>query len=164
MFAQLIWTPEGRVRFIGFSVAYWILAGAVLMLAPTWLGPSAAALALGYAIWWAGPAAVLAPMYLFGSCFCLGKLLRRESDNATAILLGLSGWILVIWITLHFPMNTSGVYAVGFAIPYIGLAWQAIASRGLPPTIAHDKKRFVAPLALAAIIFFLSLNLLVSLK
>jgi hypothetical protein len=119
LFAQQLWTPEGGERFLIYSAIYWTIAALFLFLAPRWLGPAAAGFAVGYAIWWSGLAAPFAVLYLLGSCFFLGKILWREADDATAILLGLAAWMLAVWIALHFSINTRPVYLVAFGLPYL---------------------------------------------
>jgi hypothetical protein len=126
LLAQPLWTPDGRTRFLVFSAIYWVAAGVLWRFGRRWLAPAAAAFVLGWTIWWCGLLAPLAALYLLGSCFFLGRILWREADGVTAILLGLAGWMFAIWIALHFAVNTPSVYWIAFAIPYLN------ARRGIP--------------------------------
>ena len=128
LLAQPLWTPDGRTRFLVFSAIYWLAAGVLWRFGRRWLAPAAAAFVLGWTIWWCGLLPPLATLYLFGSCFFLGRILWRETDGATAILLGLAGWMFAIWIALHFAVNLPLVYWIAFAIPYLGGAGFSLAS------------------------------------
>jgi len=157
LFAQPLWTATGQIRFLIFSAAYWAVAGPLLLLAPRWLGPSAAAFAFGYAIWWSGLAAPLATLYFFGSCFCLGKILRRDAAATTAILLGLAAWIFAVWLALPFPVNPRAVYLIAFAIPVVVYTtkWGRLPTCGRLPT---------GDFGFAALLYFLLAYFLIALK
>jgi hypothetical protein len=130
LLAEPLWTPEGRTRFLVFSAIYWVAAGVLWRFGRRWLAPAAAAFVLGWTIWWCGLLAPLATLYLLGSCFFLGRIFWRESDAATAILLGLAGWMFAIWIALHFAVNTPLVYWIAFAIPYLAAPRRLAYARG----------------------------------
>ena len=122
LFAQQMWTPIGSRRFLLYSLLFTLTSGCLLIWVPRWLGVVAAGFVLIYTIWWSGPAAPLAVLYFLGGCFLTGRILARRADAASALLLGLTVWMLAIWIALHFPINTRVVYAVALAVPYL---WEA---------------------------------------
>src|SRR5262249_9680626 len=121
------------------------------------LGVAAGAFGLIYTIWWSGFVAPFAVLYFFGSCFFLGRVLYRESDRATAILLGLSVWMLVIWTALHFPVNNRWVYWVALAIPYCG-------ARRLKSPLQSEAHATSGSFGLAMLWYFLLAYWLISLK
>jgi hypothetical protein len=158
LLAQPLWTPDGQTRFIAFSAVYWAIACGFLLFATRWLGPVAAVIATAYTIWWAGPIAPLAALYFFGSCFCLGRIVRRDANAPASILLGLAAWMFVIWLALHFPINTPTVYAFAMAIPYLIVA----------PTWTRRNFTLIKPspegVGFALVVFFLLAYWLIELK
>ncbi len=49
-------------------------------------------------------------VFLLGACFFTGRIFSRRADAATALLLGLAGWMFAVWIALHFlRQHTRGV-------------------------------------------------------
>src|SRR5512141_1510951 len=88
LWAQTLWSADGRDRFIAYAGIFWTLAGLILWRCPRWLGMLVPAAALLYTAWWAGPMAPLAVLYFLGSCYFLGRILRREKDACMATLLG----------------------------------------------------------------------------
>lgn len=127
LFAQQMWTPEGGRKFLLYTAVFWTAAGALLLAAPRWLGAIAAGFVLSYTAWWSGPAALLAVLYFMGACFLTGRILARRADAATALLLGLAVWMFLVWMALHFRVNTRAAYAAAMAVPYI---WEARRWRG----------------------------------
>src|SRR5438128_491635 len=87
------WNRSAVPRLIGFGAVFALGAGLVLWRIPQRLPHVAAAFVLVYTIWWAGFAAPLAVLYFLGSCYFLGRLIARQADAMTAILLGASVWI-----------------------------------------------------------------------
>ncbi|MCU1337258.1 MAG: glycosyl transferase, family 2 [Bryobacterales bacterium] len=159
LWAQSMWSEAGRARFIGYAVVFWSVAGLILWLCPRWLGVIAPAAALLYAAWWSGPMAPIAVLYFMGSSFCLGKRMVRDADPPTATLLGAAVWMFLIWIALHFPVNTRGVYAVALAIPYV-LGYRALYVRNRA-TIVMERSEACA---LAVLLFVLGAHFLAALK
>ncbi len=170
LWAQSMWSETGGERFFAYAIVFWIAAGLILRLGPRWLGPIVPAAALLYTAWWTGPAAPLAVLYFLGSCFCLGRRLAREADAPTATLLGAAVWMFLIWIALHFPVNTRGVYAAALLLPYLfGYRSLAVAARNLRPTNLRPtnfmpmmERRGAA--AFAVLLFILIAHLLAALK
>lgn len=158
VFGQQLWEPDGLRRFLLFAGFYWPVA---LLLPPRWLGGVAAAFVLGYSMWWCGPIAPLAVLFLFGSAFLLGKRWWPAIDSPTAAVAGIAVIILVLWIALHFPINRPWVYA-GFLL----MPWLAEARR-LPEYFSSfrfscDSRKESA--ALALLLFALMAHWLVALK
>lgn len=153
-----MWSPVGRDRFLAYAAVFWTLAAVILWRSPRRLMPIVGCAALLYTAWWAGPLAPFAVLYFLGSCYFLGRFLRRDLDGPTAVLLGAAVWMLVIWTALHFPINTRWVYAGALLIPYIlsprSIAWNRAA------TVMERKE--VA--ALAVLLFVLIAHLLAALK
>lgn len=159
LWAQRMWSEAGQDRFLAYTAVFWISAGLILWLRPRWMGLIAWIAALLYVAWWSGPAAPLAVLYFLGSCFCLGRLLSRDPDTPVAMLLGAAVWMFAIWIALHFPVNTRGVYIAALAVPYL-LNFRSI-------TVAARKIRLPdrsEAVALAVLLFVLFAHLLASLK
>jgi hypothetical protein len=102
LFQEMLWLPEGARRFLLFAACYWPVA---LALPPRWLGGAAALFVFAYSMWWCGPVAPLAVIFLFGSAFLLGKRMWRSADAATATLTGIGVFLFCIWIALHFAVN-----------------------------------------------------------
>lgn len=143
-----MWSEEGLTRLLAYSASFWTAAGLLLWLAPRYLGVAAAAAALAYTVWWTGPAAPLAVLYFLGSCFFLGRIVRRTADPLTAALLGVSIWMLVFWIALHFPVNTRWAYLAALALPYPWHRLQAVKWPRLQPVKWPRPEPVNAPLAL----------------
>jgi hypothetical protein len=158
--AQPLWTPEGRLRLLGYALVYWIVAGPLLRFAPTKIVSVAAFVVAIYTVWWGGFAAPVAVLYFLGSCYLTGRIFSRRADPATAVLLGIAAWMFAIWVALHFPVNTRASYGIAFAIPYV---WAiAVGRRSIK---AEDSPApSGGPLALAALLFVLGAHWLVSLK
>ena len=119
LWAQAMWSDAGRGRFLAYAAVFGGAAGLILWLRPRWIGVLVAAAALLYTAWWSGPLAPLAALYFLGSCFCLGRRITRDADPSTATLLGAAAWMFLIWIALHFPVNTRAAYGVALLVPYI---------------------------------------------
>ena len=154
LFAQQMWADEGIRGFVLYGAVYWVAAGLLLWRAPrriSWIIPATVA----YLAWWAGPAAPLAVFYFLGSCYSLGRLLTRGAEGAMAFLLGASAWMFVLWCALHFPVNFWWVYAIAFALPYVGQRPRVV----LPQMV--DRKEAAS---LAMLLFVLGAHLLVALK
>jgi hypothetical protein len=154
LFAQQMWAEEGVRRFFEYAIAFWSVAGLLVWRAPgrvPWLIVVGAI----YAAWWAGPLAPLACLYFLGSCYALGRWIARGSDGPTAILLGASVWMFLLWCSLHFPVNYWWVYAIVFAVPYLWVR---------PPLklpTCCDRKEAAA---LALLLFVLGIHFLAALK
>lgn len=122
LFFQELWSAEGVPRFLGYSVAFWAVAGLISWRRPAWLGPAAIAFVFFYSTWWCwrffNPLAPLAALYVLGSSYFVGRRVASGLDRAIAVLIGLAAWIFVISIAVHFPVNNRFTYAAAFAIPY----------------------------------------------
>ena len=156
LFRENLWISGGVVRLIAFAVIYWACAGILLWIRPAWLFPAAAIFVFLYSEWWCSRFfsswAPIAVVYFLGSCFRLGRLLFRTLDAALAILIGLSVWIFLISIAVHFPVNRPAVYAIAFLIPYlVRPAW---------PKISWPR----AGLGHALLLFVLMIHWLIALK
>jgi hypothetical protein len=160
LWAQSMWSEAGGERFLGYAALFWCAAGLILWLCPRWIGVIVAAAALAYTAWWSGPLAPFAVLYFLGSCFCLGKRVAREADPSTATLLGAAVWMLLIWIALHFPVNTRRVYAAAFLVPYLIGYRSLIAIRNRAATVMERSEAC----ALAVLLFILFAHLLAALK
>jgi len=159
LWAESLWSAEGRDRFLAYTAVYWTLAGLILWRCPRWLPIIIPATALLYTAWWAGPVAPLVVLYFLGSCYFLGRIVRREKDAIMATLLGAAVWMFVIWIALHFPINIRSVYAIAFALPYLfGYRFRHRAA-----TVSELLQRSEAA-ALAVLLFILIAHLLAALK
>jgi hypothetical protein len=158
LFQQSLWLPAGLTRFLLFAVCYWPVA---LVLPPRWLGGVAAAFVLGYSMWWCGPVAPLAVLFLFGSAFFLGKRIRPTSDAPTATLSGLAVFIFCGWIALHFEVNRPWVYAMALAFPWL-LEAHKLRQHASAFRFTCDSRK--ESLALALLIFVLMAHWLVALK
>jgi len=123
LFAQELWHHDGLIRLAGYTAAFWIAAGVILWLRPALLLPVTAVFVFVYSEWWCArffsPLAPVAVIYFLGSCFFMGRIITRRADPWITVLTGLSIWIFVISIAVHFPVNTGWIYAIAFAIPYL---------------------------------------------
>ena len=158
LFAQELWHHDGLIRLAAYTGAYWIAAGLILWLRPAWLMPAAALFVFVYSEWWCArffsPLAPIEVIYFLVSCLLLGRMIARQADPWIAVLTGLSVWIFVISIAVHFPVNTRPIYALAFAIPYLfRKAW--------PPLRVP---RFEGNAGLAALLSVLLMQWLVALK
>jgi hypothetical protein len=160
LWAESLWSADGRERFLAYAAVYWALAGVILWRCPQWLRFIVPAAALIYTAWWTGPVAPLSVMYFLGSCYFLGRIVRREKDACMATLLGAAVWMFVIWIALHFPINTRAVYAVAFALPYL-LAYRELLSIRIRAATVMERSEACA---LALLLFILIAHLLAALK
>lgn len=159
LWAQSMWSERGGEHFFAYAIVFWIAAGLIRWLGPRWLSLIVPAAALLYTAWWTGWVAPLAVLYFLGSCFCLGQRLVRDADRPTATLLGAAVWMFLIWIALHFPLNTRGVYAAALLIPYLfEYRSIAIAARDF----RNPERKEAA--ALAVLLFVLIAQLLAALK
>jgi len=159
LWAQSMWSEAGSSRFLAYAAVFWSAAGLILWLCPRRLAAIVWTAALFYAAWWSGPLAPLAVLNFLGSCFCLGRRIARDADPPEATLLGAAVWMFLIWIALHFPVNTRGVYAAALAVPYIlGYRSLTVAARN----ICNGGRKEAA--ALAILLFVLIAHLLAALK
>jgi len=159
LWAQTMWSADGRGRFLVYSAVFWSLAAFILWQCPRWLRLIIPAIALLYTAGWAGPVAPLAVLYFLGSCYFLGRIARREEDACMATLLGAAIWMFLIWIALHFPINTRAAYGVAFAVPYL-LGYKLLHRT------ANGSERPQRPeaAALAVLLFVIIAHLLAALK
>jgi hypothetical protein len=143
LLSQEIWNPEGRIRLLGYTIVYWVIAGAIVLRRRSWLLPVAMAFVFAYSTWWCWrfyrPVAPVAVLYFLGSSLLLGRRVLRTAGWITALLTGLAIWIFLVSIAVHYPINKPAAYWVIFAIPYL-LAWrdrpQLSFPRELPPATA----------------------------
>jgi len=160
LWAQTMWSADGRERFLFYAAGYWTVAGIILWRCPRWLGLIIPSIALLYTAWWAGPVALLSVLYFLGSCYFLGRIVRREKDVCMATLLGAAVWMFVIWIALHFPINTWAVYGFAFALPYV-LAHRERRSVRIRAATVMERSEACA---VAVLLFILIAHLLAALK
>ncbi len=158
LFDQYLWTPDGEIRLAAYTAVYWAAAGLILWLRPAWLLPAAAWFVFIYSEWWCwrffSPWAPIAVIYFLGSCYLLGRMVARRADLWIQLLVGLSLWIFLISIAVHFPVNTRLTYLAAFAIPYvIPRAWPPL---GLPP--------FRGNAGMAVLFYVLLMQWLIALK
>jgi len=159
LWAETLWSTDGRDRFLIYSGVFWSLTALLLWRCPQWLRFIVPAAALIYTAWWAGPVAPLSVLYFLGSCYFLGRIVRHEKDAWMATVLGAAVWMFVIWIALHFPINTRAVYVAGFALPYIF----GYRLRHRTANVSEWPERPEAA-ALAVLLFILIAHLLAALK
>jgi hypothetical protein len=158
LFQQSLWQPEGFTRFLLFAGCYWPIA---LAIPPRWLGGVAAAFVLGYSMWWCGPVAPLAVLFLFGSAFLLGKRISRAVDAPTAMLTGIAVFLFYIWIALHFPVNRPVVYTAVLMAPWLVEAHRLRQHAASFRFTCSSRKESAA---LALLLFVLMAHWLVALK
>ena len=161
LLGQEFWTPEGRARFLGYTAFFWAAAALILTFWPAWLCAIAAAFVFGYSVWWCGPIAPLAVVYVLVSSFLLGKSVARGTKGVSTLLVGLAAWILPISIALHFPVNFRWVYVAAFAIPF-AIGWKLLPAWLRNFRLAPASRREAA--ALAVLLFVLLTHWLVTLK
>ena len=112
-------------------------------------------------MWWCGPVAPLAVLFLFGSAFLLGKRIWRGSDAPTATLTGIAVFLFYIWLALHFDVNRPRVYAVAFAMPWLVEAHRLREYTASFRFTCSSRKESAA---LALLLFVLMAHWLVALK
>ena len=156
-----VWQDEGVTRFLWYAAIYWAAANVILWKRPGFLLPVAAAFVLLYTAWWTGPPALLAALYFLGSCYCLGCVFLsrfgsgpRPQGVILSILLGAAAWMFLLWMALHFPINTPWTYGIAFALPYVAYVWQQQGSSGDKWVLVVNKYDFEEP-ALAVLLFVL---------
>ena len=145
LFAQWVWTPEGLARFLAYTAVYWAVA--IPMFRRWWFVPAVAGFVFVYSTWWCAiyfhwwaPAAVV---YFLGSCWMLGRFVTR---GVNALIAGLALWVFAISIAVHFPVNRPWIYAVGFAIPYMGrLAFESLHENSGRAPLADARGSASAP-------------------
>jgi hypothetical protein len=156
LFRETLWNADGRVRLGAFAAIYWPVAAILLRFRPAWFFPAATIFVFIYSEWWCAEFfsvwAPLAVLFFLGSCFQLGRLLFRELDAALSTLVGLTVWIFLLSIAVHFPVNRPSVYAISFAIPYLA-RWKRPKISWPPATAGH-----------ALLVFVLLIHWLIALK
>jgi hypothetical protein len=83
LWAESLWSPQGRAGLLLYASVFWPLAAALVWTKPQWLAGIAAATAIAYAAWWSGLAAPLAVLFLLGSCFLLGRWIASAAGAIT---------------------------------------------------------------------------------
>src|SRR5579863_1034405 len=143
LLSQEIWNPEGRIRLLGYTIVYWVIAGAIVLRRRSWLLPVAMAFVFAYSTWWCWrfyrPVAPVAVLYFLGSSLLLGRWVLRTAGWITALLTGLAIWIFLVSIAVHYPINKPAAYWLIFAIPYLSACRdrpQLSFPRELPPATA----------------------------
>jgi len=158
LLSQEIWNRDGRIRLLGYTVVYWVIAGVIAWRRPAWLFPVAAGFAFVYSTWWCwrfyNPLAPVAVIYFLGSALLLGRFVVRTANWIVSLLVGLAIWIFLISIAVHYPINKPAVYAAAFAIPYL-FAWRDRPRFALP----HESPRVAALL-----LYVLGMHWLIALK
>ncbi|HXN48528.1 MAG TPA: glycosyltransferase [Bryobacteraceae bacterium] len=120
---QPIWTSVGLKRLE--LLALWYAAWSVVLLlsARAWFASVTAAVllvAFGAAF---GPMPVAAVLFFLFSCFVTGALLLPAGGEADAasrllqLLLGISVWMGILGIAVHFRVNYAATYLAAFVIP-----------------------------------------------
>ncbi len=159
LFAEHMWSMDGSRRFLLYAAVFWAVAGGFLLWAPRWLGVAAGGFFVIYTVWWSGPGALLAVVYFLGACFLTGRFFFRRADGLTAVLVGLAAWMFLVWVALHFRVNTRLVYVIAMGVPYV---WAGFALR--KPTWGSAADQGVRPTSLALLLFVLGAHWLVALK
>ena len=141
LFAQELWHHDGLIRLAGYTAAFWIAAGVILWLRPALLLPVTAVFVFVYSEWWCArffsPLAPVAVIYFLGSCFFMGRIITRRAEPWITVLIGFSGWIFVISIAVHFPVNTGRYmrWHLRFRICY---GWRHIVGTGIDEARRSD--------------------------
>lgn len=165
LLAQPIWFESGQFRFLFYTGIYWALAVFLIWIRPAALGLVAAVAAVAYAAWWAGPLAVLAPIFLLGSCYHTGRILFPRTSAISAVVTGICAWIFLIGIALHFPVNYRSVYWLALAVPYGATLFQRDRTLAVVPdssSLFHRGRAGAA--SLGVLLYFLIAHLLIALK
>ncbi len=121
-----MWTATGLARFPKFTMAYGVPAMLLAWFAPGYLLRFLVAGSTLVAMWLAGPGSVLSAGYLVGAFFLTGRWILRQMPGretplpgAIPVLLGAALWMQLVWLAIHFPINTPAVYWVALMIPYL---------------------------------------------
>jgi hypothetical protein len=150
-----LWTAAGGRRLLAYLAGYAAAATIVVWRWPQQLARVAVAAALAWAVWWAGPAAVVAVAFFLGSCAALGRRVAPEAGAVSKTLVGAALWMTALWCALHFRVNFAWVYGMAFAVPYV-----LAPPRGwLPPRVGQAE---AGPLAV--LLGLLGVHFLAALK
>ncbi len=111
---------------IGFGIAYLLCTGAVYFLHRRALAPLLAGFALLVAVTSVGPGPVAVILFIAASALAVGDLFQRAcrlprtpSLLPLTMLLGICPMILVVSLTVHFPINYPALYWVALAVPLL---------------------------------------------
>jgi hypothetical protein len=162
LFEQLIWQPEGLRRFLVFAAIYAVWSLLANWWRPSWFLPLTAAVALIYTSIAVGPAAPGAVLWFLCSALIVGRLLFREvDDHGLALLAGISVYVLLIGVMVHFPINYPLVYAGLFGVPLLAVKqWRLRLPRQAAGAVLPLWERVARGLA----VFVLLAHWLVALK
>jgi hypothetical protein len=155
----MMWDPAGKRAFRIYTLAYTLIVGILIVRRPTLVAPAVGAAALLWAMWWTGPLAPIAVLYFLGSCYALGRLVCPSAQNVLATTAGAAIWMLILWTSIHFPINYPWVYAIAFALPYFSLV--ARGARLNVPTFSTTRTEAAA---FAILLFVLGAQFLAALK
>lgn len=145
LFSQTLWTATGLQRMLGLVAVYGVWSAVTMLFARRWfLLATSAVLALGLAAAIGFPAVAAVALFLISS-WKLGALLRFEAGTLSLVdgifqtLLGVSVWMTVLSIAVHFRVNYGPMYACLFLVPLLAKpgqtaalardAWRRIRSR-----------------------------------
>ncbi|HEY3342829.1 MAG TPA: glycosyltransferase family 39 protein, partial [Anaerolineae bacterium] len=122
---QEIWQGPGLERLLLLAGAVTLWFGGWTLIRPAWIPPATLALAIAYTAFAVGALPLLAAGFILLSCFILGSLLWARSENAKSLttdllrtLLGLSIYMWLTGLLVHFPVNYPATYLVLLLIPF----------------------------------------------
>ncbi len=130
LFAQEIWNPVGFSRFLRYGGAFLSLALPLALMAPWTLAMAFTVLLLGLTAFALGPLPLLATAFLLISACALGRLMMDRggssesgplsgSDDVLATLVGLSLYMLLMYVVARLPVNYPAVWAAILALPLL---------------------------------------------
>jgi hypothetical protein len=142
---QRIWNPIGQERLVWLSVLYTAWFGGISLLRPRLFALLTLLGMLAYTVAAVGPLAPLATIFFLFSSLVLGSLLlggpgEDSLAGLLALLLGVSAYVLLVSVAVHFPVNYVAVYFAAFAIPIV-------AKPGLAAALARRSLALVRPWA-----------------
>lgn len=133
LFSQTLWTATGQQRLMGLAAVYVVWSAVTISFARRWFFLATfVALALGLAAAIGFPAVAAVALFLISS-WKLGALLRFEdstpglADAILQTLLGVTVWMTLLSIAVHFRVNYGPVYLCLFIAPLLVKPRQTIA-------------------------------------
>ena len=159
LWQQEIWYPEGLRRVTLFLGIYAAWSGLLLWRRPAWFVPLTLLAAAGYTIATVGLVPLAAASFFLVSCYAVGRCV----DAALALPLGLSVWMLVAGVSMHWPVNYPAAYLALLALPLLlePRAWMAALQDLFRPVVLNGLREYAM---LALVVCLLAAHWLVALK